>query len=84
MPEQPSKSRAMGYVIALSQVGMEMVVPIVLGVLLDNWLGTVPWLLIGGVLLGLFGGLLHLIAILNKMDRAQKSMGADQPPKTPP
>jgi F0F1-type ATP synthase assembly protein I len=79
MPDRPTKSRATGYMMALSQVGMEMVVPIVVGVLLDRWWGTVPWLMVGGVLLGLFGGLAHLIAILNRMDRSK----ADQPPKTP-
>jgi Uncharacterized protein conserved in bacteria len=80
MPDQPSKNRAWGYALALSQIGMEMFVPIVIGVLLDNWLGTAPWILIVGVLLGLFGGLLHLIALVNKMERAAK---ADQPPKAP-
>jgi F0F1-type ATP synthase assembly protein I len=56
-----------------------MVVPIVIGVFLDRWLGTVPWLMVVGVLLGLFGGIAHLIAILQRMDRSK----ADQPPKTP-
>jgi len=68
MADLPTRSRAMGYMIALSQVGFEMVVPIVLGVILDRWLGTVPWLMVGGVLLGLFGGMAHLIALLQKMD----------------
>ena len=79
MPDKPPKSRQLGYLMALGQVGAEMVAPIVLGVLLDQWLGTVPWIMIGGVFLGLFGGLAHMIAILNRMDR-QKS---DQPPQKP-
>ena len=58
---------------------MEMVVPIVVGVLLDQWLGTVPWIMVGGVLLGFVGGLIHMMAILSKMDRSDRR----EPPKTP-
>ena len=76
MPDQPPKSHQLGYLLALGQVGAEMVVPIVLGVLLDQWLGTAPWIMVGGVFLGLFGGLAHMIAILGRMDR-------DKPPQNP-
>jgi F0F1-type ATP synthase assembly protein I len=79
MPDRPPRTRALSYVIALSQVGLEMVVPIVLGILLDRWLGTVPWLLVAGVLIGLFGGLAHMMMILNRMDRSN----SQQPPQTP-
>ncbi len=80
MPDRLTNSRVMGYMIALRQVGFEMVVPIGVGVFLDRWLGTVPWLMVGGVLLGLVGGFAHLIAILQRMDRTK----TDQPPTTPP
>jgi len=69
----------MGYMFALSQVGLEMVVPIVIGVFLDRWLGTAPWIMVVGVLLGFFGGIAHLIAIVQRMDRSKPN----QPPKTP-
>lgn len=78
MPDRPSQARTTGYLIALGQVGLEMVVPIALGVGLDRWLGTVPWLMVGGVVLGLFGGLAHMLAILRRMDRA------DTPPPQKP
>lgn len=67
--EQLPKPRELGYLIAISQIGFEMVVPIILGVILDRWLGTVPWLILIGVVLGLFGGLAHLVLLLRKMDR---------------
>lgn len=79
MPDQPPRSRTLGYVIALSQIGIEMVVPIALGVGLDQWLGTVPWLMIAGVFLGLFGGLAHMMVILRRMDRRD----SPQPPRNP-
>jgi F0F1-type ATP synthase assembly protein I len=61
----------MGYLIALGQIGMEMVVPIGLGVALDVWLGTIPLFIVVGVLLGLVGGMVHMMAILKRMDQSK-------------
>lgn len=49
----------------LSQVGLEMVAPIGLGLLLDYWRDWGPWGAIIGAILGLVGGMGHLVAILN-------------------
>jgi F0F1-type ATP synthase assembly protein I len=49
---------------ALSQVGMEMVAPIGLGLLLDHWLAWGPWGVIAGAVIGLVGGMAHLVSIL--------------------
>jgi len=67
--EQTPKPRELGYLLAISQIGFEMVVPIILGIVVDQWLGTIPWLMLVGVVLGLFGGLAHLVLLLRKMDR---------------
>jgi F0F1-type ATP synthase assembly protein I len=53
----------------MAQVGIEMVVPIGLGLALDYWLGWTPWLTVAGAILGFAGGLVHLIAIANKDNR---------------
>lgn len=79
MPSRLPKPREMGYLIAISQVGFEMVVPIAVGVALDVWLHTLPWITIVGVLIGLFGGITHLIVLINRMDKAEKS----EPPNSP-
>lgn len=71
MPDDQSRSRQMGYLIALGQIGMEMVVPIGLGVALDVWLGTIPLFIVVGVLLGLVGGMVHMMAILKRMDQSK-------------
>ena len=68
MPEDPpGQGRELGYYFTLAQVGMEIVVPIGLGVFLDrsvwNW---APWGLIGGAVLGFVGGLAHLIVLANR------------------
>lgn len=64
---QPSKeeiSRLTRYY-QLSQIGMEMAVPVGVGVGLDYWLGTMPWCTIIGALLGPTLGFIHLMSLLN-------------------
>ena len=61
---------------SLSQVGLEMVLPIVLGLALDYYLNWSPWCVIIGTVLGLSGGFVHLVSVLNKQDDADSS-----PPK---
>ena len=79
MPKKSTEPREMGYLLAISQVGLEMVVPIGLGVGLDLWLGTMPWITVAGVLLGLFGGIAHLLVIVDRMDKAAKMDPPDPP-----
>jgi F0F1-type ATP synthase assembly protein I len=62
--DSPERSRLAQYA-ALSQVGLEMVAPIGLGLLLDYWLAWGPWGAILGAILGLVGGMAHLVSILN-------------------
>lgn len=61
--------RDMGRYFALAQVSLEMVVPIVLGLLLDGWLNCGPWGVVAGAVLGLVGGFAHLIHLLNRLDQ---------------
>jgi F0F1-type ATP synthase assembly protein I len=67
LPEMPDR-KEMGRYVALGQIGLEMVAPIVFGLLIDSYLGCQPWALIAGAVLGLVGGLVHLVHLLNKMD----------------
>jgi F0F1-type ATP synthase assembly protein I len=60
---KPENRKLLGRLLALSQVGGEMVAPIVLGLLLDNWLGTSPWCVVVGAMLGLVGGMIHLVVL---------------------
>lgn len=61
--------------LALSQVGLEMVAPIILGLVLDHYLGWSPWGVVVGAVLGLTGGLVHLV---------QLTSTKDEPPNTQP
>ena len=72
MLEQRPDSREMGFYFALAQVGFEMVAPIAVGLVLNWWLDWGAWLVIVGAVLGLVGGLMHLVALLNRHEKDAK------------
>lgn len=57
-----------GRLLGLSQIGFEMVVPIVLGWALDYYLGWTPWGIIVGAVLGFLTGMLRIVNYLNRQD----------------
>ena len=70
MPDdRPPDAREMGKYMALAQVGVEMVVPLIVGLAIDSYVGTGPWLMVAGAVLGFVGGIMHLIALSNRQDR---------------
>ncbi len=69
----PKESRELGRYLALGQVGLEMVVPIAVGLAADRYFGCGPWGLIVGAVLGLGGGLAHLVHQANKMNASNPS-----------
>ena len=42
---------------------------ILVGYLLDRWLGTGPWMVITGIVLGLTSAIIGLIRVLNRLNR---------------
>jgi F0F1-type ATP synthase assembly protein I len=62
-------SKDLGRYVALGQVGMEMVVPIGIGLALDYYFGWNPWGVIAGTVLGFSGGLIHLIQMVQQLDK---------------
>jgi F0F1-type ATP synthase assembly protein I len=79
-PETPD-SKEFGRLVAMGQVGLEMVVPIVLGMVLDHYLAWDPWGLVGGAAIGFFGGLAHLVHLAAKEDAATRK---GKPPQDTP
>jgi len=71
-------------IVAVSQCGFEMVAPMLVGVLLDNWLGTMPWFTIIFLVFGFAGGLTHIVILSNQINKADeeerkaKKNGQDQ------
>lgn len=73
MPQRPLNPRELGRYYALAQIGMEMVVPVAAGIALDYYLGWTPWGAVGGAVLGLVGGMAHLITIVNQRNGSGSS-----------
>jgi F0F1-type ATP synthase assembly protein I len=69
MPDdQPPDARELGYYFTLAQVGLEMVAPLVVGLVIDYWAGWGPWATLAGIVLGFVGGMVHLVMLANKQD----------------
>ena len=75
MSDQPPEGRHWGRYAELGQVGIEMVAPIVLGLLLDHYLGWTPWLTVVGAVAGFGGGMYRLLSLLQKWGRQDQSDG---------
>jgi ATP synthase protein I len=56
-----------------ARIGLEMAIATVLGAglgyLIDSWLGSTPWGMIGGLLLGAAAGLRNVYRVTNPPDR---------------
>jgi F0F1-type ATP synthase assembly protein I len=64
--KRPPMAVAMEWVSRITTVAFEMVVPGVIGWLIDRWLGTGFVMAIVGFGLGLVGGMYHLIVMANR------------------
>ena len=66
MPRGLPNPKELGIYYTLAYVGMEMVAPMVVGLILDDRLGWTPWGTVCGAVFGFVGGFVHLVAILNR------------------
>jgi F0F1-type ATP synthase assembly protein I len=66
MAENPFRSPEFGKWMALTAVGFEMFVPIVIGAFLDRQFGWQNWGTLAGVVIGFVGGLMHLVVMLKR------------------
>jgi ATP synthase protein I len=53
-----------GAVMALSS---SIVSCLIVGWLLDRWLGTSPWLIVAGIIVGSIAGFMHLIRVMSRI-----------------
>jgi F0F1-type ATP synthase assembly protein I len=80
MPLIPGNRRMLGRAMALTQVPVEMVGLLVLGLVGDNYLHTTPWLSVIGAVLGFVLGLSHLVIIVNQMNKDSSSESPRESP----
>jgi F0F1-type ATP synthase assembly protein I len=73
----PSSQKDFSRYMAMSQAGLEMVAPIGMGVAVDYYFHCGPWGAVVGAVLGLGGGLTHLIYLSQKSDN-----NADKPSRS--
>jgi F0F1-type ATP synthase assembly protein I len=72
-PTNKTDQRAAVRIHEISQIGMEMAIPVGIGVGLDYWLKTMPLCTIIGAILGPTLGFIHLMGILKQPRDDQKS-----------
>lgn len=78
MPERPDSPKEIAYYFELSQVGLEFVSPLVIGVVLDHYFAWGPWGAIVGAVLGLVAGMFHLVRLLNRQADVTKPPQSQQ------
>jgi F0F1-type ATP synthase assembly protein I len=74
-PEGPDR-KEFGRLLTVGQVGLEMVVPIVVGIYLDGRYGWSPWGVTVGAVLGLVSGLTHLVWLSNRESATPKNQSS--------
>jgi F0F1-type ATP synthase assembly protein I len=80
MPAWRPDPKEMGRYFSLSQVGLEMVVPIGIGLAVDNYFGCQPWGVVVGAVVGLVGGFTHLLIQLKQLNNEESK----RPPRNLP
>jgi len=76
VPEQPIPERDLRFYYTLAQTGIEMVIPIGIGALIDYWRGWTPWATLAGAVIGPVVGITHMVRLVNAHE-------ANKPPKGP-
>ena len=66
MPAGPLDPKRLAFYMSLSQIGLEMVGPLVVGLILDDQFGWSPWGAVIGAVIGPVAGLGHLVLLLNR------------------
>jgi len=73
---RPVAAEALRWVARVTAIGLEFAVPALVGRLLDLGLGTGPWLVVSGALLGLAVGMLHVLRLPEEFAReAERDRG---------
>jgi hypothetical protein len=68
---QPDSQRDLGSLFALAQTGLEMAAPVGIGLLADNYFGSSPIGVAAGAVIGLAGGLTHMVLMLRRAEEGR-------------
>ena len=67
------KTNTIGLYYALATCGIEMVAPMIGGILVDKWLNTSPIFTVIAVIVGFVGGITHMVLISSQINKAERS-----------
>jgi F0F1-type ATP synthase assembly protein I len=70
--EQPPDARELGVYFTLGQVGFEIVVPLIVGLIIDNYAHTSPWFTVSGIILGFVGSITHIVLLTNRQEASRR------------
>lgn len=56
----------------VTSIGLEFALPAVFGHFLDKWLGSAPWLTIGGAILGMVVGMTHILRLPAELAKTER------------
>jgi len=65
-PQEINRKSGLAYAAAFSLFA-SVVAGLIVGWVLDRWLGTPPWLLVGGIVLGAVAGFYQFIRVSSKL-----------------
>ena len=71
--DRSSLALAYGWAVRVTTISLEMVVPGLIGLWIDRQLGTVMVFLVLGMILGVTGGMLHLVRLTAALQRSERS-----------
>ncbi|MHB8898149.1 MAG: AtpZ/AtpI family protein [Thermoguttaceae bacterium] len=66
-------AKAWGWGYQAIAISLEMVVPAMLGLWVDRWLGTLPVILVLGAIVGMAAGMMHLVQFARRVGEQGKT-----------
>jgi len=64
----------------VTSIGLEFALPALLGHFLDRWLGSGPWLTLGGAILGMAVGMSHVLRLPAELAKAGERRSSAKSP----
>lgn len=81
MADEKREREELSYYYTLAQTGVEIVVPIVAGVILDRQFNTTPWCTVAGAVIGPTAAIAHAIRTMNKFEARRRERQQQKDPE---
>lgn len=81
--ERSALSIGMEWGARITAIGFEFALPALLGLALDGWWNTSPWMTLGGAFLGVFMGMFHVFRLASQLSSTAGLPRAARKPRPP-